>query len=74
MKLRVAPVNYKRAGLRFSDNKSFFAAATIISYLFNRIGLPQTWKEDLNALFVKYPNVEIAELGFPPKWHETVGW
>lgn len=74
VKIRVAPANYKRANIKFSDHKSFFASATIINFLLNQVGLPQQWKTDLQSLFAKYPTIQISELGFPSNWANSPGW
>ena len=72
--LGVAPKDYRKAGIRFSDSKSFYAVATVINYLLRQTGLPQAWSKQLNALFVEYPEVDLAEIGFPTDWHSWPGW
>lgn len=74
VKLGVAPANYKSAGINFCDQKSFFAAATVIQFMLIQTGLPQTWKENLDDIFNKYPTVLIADLGFPLDWKNHLGW
>lgn len=74
VELRVAPTNYKNENIKFSNPKSFFAAATLINYLLNHINLPQQWKSDLQQLFAKYPGIDISELGFPENWASRAGW
>ena len=69
-----APANYKVAGIRFSDQKAFFAAATVIHYLLDKTGLPHRWKEDLEQIFARHPGVDIADLGFPKNWQTSPGW
>ena len=73
-KIQVAPANYKAMNIKFSDQKSFFAIATVVSYLLNQTGLPNTWKPDIEHLFAQYPSVALAELGFPLNWKSTSGW
>jgi abortive infection bacteriophage resistance protein len=74
VKLGVSPSNYKTGGIKFNDQKSFFAAATVIHYLLNQTGLPHRWKSDLDEIFNKYPSVDIADLGFPKNWKTSAGW
>ena len=74
VQLGVSPANYRAAGIHFSDQKSFFAAATVIHYLLGRTGLPHRWEEDLVQIFARYPNVDIADLGFPVNWQSLPGW
>lgn len=74
VKLGVAPSNYKSANIKFNDQKSFFAVATVINFLLNKIELPQSWKSDLDEIFKKYPSVNISDLGFPVNWKSSAGW
>lgn len=71
--LGVAPRDYRNAGIRFTD-KSFFAVATVIHYLLNQTGLPHSWAPQLTALFEKYPQIELDEIGFPQDWQTRAGW
>lgn len=74
IKLNVAPANYKQKNIKFSDQKSFFAVATVVNYLLAELGLPHSWKQDIDALFVKYPNIQPSEIGFPLNWKSEAGW
>jgi len=74
VKLGVAPRDYRKAGIRFSDSKSFYAVATVINFLLNETGLPQEWVGQLHGLFAKYPEIDLAEIGFPPDWSKQQGW
>jgi abortive infection bacteriophage resistance protein len=74
VKLGVAPANYKTAGVKFANQKSFYAAATVVQFLLQQTGLPQRWKTDLADIFARHPSVNIADLGFPPNWASTPGW
>jgi abortive infection bacteriophage resistance protein len=73
-KFSVSPSNSKNLNIKFVDNKSFYASATVINVLLSHTGLPQQWKPQLQALFAKYPNIAIAELGFSPNWNTQAGW
>jgi abortive infection bacteriophage resistance protein len=74
VKLGVAPANYKKAGIKFRDQKSFFATATVIQYLLRQTKLPNTWVADLDDIFAKYPSISPSELGFPASWKSEPGW
>ncbi|WP_162007467.1 Abi family protein [Xanthomonas perforans] len=73
-KIQVAPANYKSMNIKFSDQKSFFAIATVVNYLLSQTGLPHNWKSEIESIFIKYPNVSLAELGFPVNWKSLPGW
>lgn len=74
VKLGVAPANYKKAAIKFSDQKSFYAAATVVQFLLNQTGLPHRWKSDIDEIFNRYPSVDIGDIGFPANWKTTPGW
>lgn len=74
VQIGVAPANYNQKNIRFSDQKSFFASATVIQYMLNRIELSTNWKENLQQIFARYPNINIADFGFPENWQATPGW
>ncbi len=73
-KLGVSPCNYTSKGIVFANNKHFFAIATVIQYMLAQTNLPHRWKDDLNAIFAKYPSVNIVEIGFPANWETSKGW
>jgi len=76
--LGVTPARYTPWGLCFppTQNRTFYQIATIISFLCQACAFPNVrWKEDLSALFGRYPNICVQdELGFPPDWHTRPGW
>lgn len=76
VQLGVAPTFYKAANIKFTDSKTFFAAATVVHYLLQQTGLPNRWKSDLLATFSRYPTVSISDLGFPINrdWQFEAGW
>ena len=43
-------------------------------YLLNIINLNHTFKQKLENLFSKYPNVDRAAMGFPAGWHAEPLW
>lgn len=75
-KLDVAPVNSKNLNIKFNDNKSFYAVATVINVLLSKIniGAHSYWKRDLQSLFGKYPSISPTELGFYTNWDSANGW
>lgn len=88
VQLRIAPQNYKgntkqKAGAKGaptvslhlgSDTKCFHAAAKMMNFLVNRAGLPNTLRNDLMALFAKYPQNFAASVGFFANWQAQPGW
>lgn len=73
-RIGVSPSNYRTAGIKFQGQNLFFSAATVIYYLLEQTKLPHRWKSDLEAIFLKYPSVDIKDLGFPPDWKARPGW
>ena len=74
VKLGVSPMNYKSRSIRFDQQKSFFSAATVIQYLLSQTALPDSWKADMESIFVRHPLVPIADLGFSSNWKTATGW
>lgn len=74
VRLGVAPRDYRKAGIQFFDSKSFYAVATVINFLLSEIGFPQEWVGQLNDLFSKYPEINLAEIGFPTDGSKQLGW
>ena len=72
--LGVSPSAYKSRSITFGNPKSFFSAATVIQYLLMQTGLPQTWADDLDSIFGRYPLVDMADVGFPTHWKSCAGW
>jgi abortive infection bacteriophage resistance protein len=68
------PASYKAKSIKFGNQKSFFSAAKVIQYLLSQTGLPHAWRDDLEALFKKYPLVDMADVGFPTDWKTRAGW
>jgi abortive infection bacteriophage resistance protein len=56
-----------------SNNKLFFFLSMIL-YLSNVIDPKNTFKQDLNNLFKKYPNIDKTAMGFPVDWQEEALW
>lgn len=73
-KLGVAPSNYASKGIRFPNNQHYFAIATVMQYMLQQTALPHRWKEDLRAIFARYPSVSITEIGFPADWESRPTW
>jgi abortive infection bacteriophage resistance protein len=43
-------------------------------YLLNTVNPNHTFKQKLENLFVKYPNVDGAAMGFPADWRTEALW
>jgi abortive infection bacteriophage resistance protein len=70
------PGNASGAWLRNSPtgiNRVFYALSMII-YLLNTVNPNHTFKQKLENLFRKYPNVDRAAMGFPADWRSEPLW
>jgi len=54
-------------------NRVFYALSMMI-YLLNVVNPKHTFKQKLENLFLKYPNVDRAAMGFPTNWHSEILW
>ena len=54
-------------------NRVFYALSMII-YLLNTVNPKNTFKQKLENLFAKYPNVDRAAMGFPANWRSEPLW
>jgi abortive infection bacteriophage resistance protein len=54
-------------------NRVYYVLSMII-YFLNTINPKHTFKQKLNRLFEKYPNVDKAAMGFPPNWQNEPLW
>jgi abortive infection bacteriophage resistance protein len=54
-------------------NRIFYALSMII-YLLNIVNPNHTFKQKLENLFLKYPNVDRAAMGFPVNWQLELLW
>jgi abortive infection bacteriophage resistance protein len=72
--LSVGPLSYKQQKINLNNQKTVFAAATVINVLLINSGVPIPLKNRLAALFAKYPRIDINELGFCANWSQGAGW
>jgi abortive infection bacteriophage resistance protein len=56
-----------------SNNHAYYALSMIL-YFLNTINPQHTFKQKLEDLFAKYPNVDRAAMGFPITWHTEPLW
>jgi abortive infection bacteriophage resistance protein len=54
-------------------NRVFYALSMMI-YLLNTVNPNHTFKQKLETLFQKYPNVDRKAMGFPQNWHTEPLW
>ena len=54
-------------------NRVFYALSMLI-YLLNTVNPKHTFKQKLENLFAKYPNVDRAAMGFPATWRNEPLW
>ena len=55
------------------NNRVYYILSMII-YLLNVINPKHTFKQKLEELFAKYPNVDVAAVGFPTTWRSEPLW
>ena len=74
-KLGVGPTNHTSKKIRFTDNKSVYAAMTVTHVMLDAIGFNTTFRQRLIALQATYGMGMMQELGFPNNWPASaVGW
>jgi len=73
-KLKIAPSNYTSGHIKLIDNKSYYAAATVISFLLQNTKITNDFKSSISALFSAYPQISPIEIGFPNNWDKRPGW
>jgi len=56
-----------------SNNRIYYVLSMII-YLLNTVNPKHSFKQKLENLFAKYPNVDRAAMGFPAKWRSEPLW
>jgi len=56
-----------------SNNRLYYALSMML-YLLNTVNPKHTFKQKLENLFVKYPNVDRAAMGFPENWRTEPLW
>jgi abortive infection bacteriophage resistance protein len=54
-------------------NRVYYALSMII-YLLNVVNPKHTFKQKLEALFLKYPNIDRTAMGFPADWQNETLW
>ena len=62
------PANFNRV-----DGKRLYNTLVMLAYLMDRIN-PNSWKNRLNNLFVKHPEVGSRAMGFPEDWRQLPIW
>ncbi|GHV69345.1 CAAX amino protease [Bacteroidia bacterium] len=56
------------------DNKRMYYVLSIVLYFLNTINPKHTFKQKLENLFDKYPNVDQRAMGFPDDWKTEPLW
>lgn len=57
-----------------NNRKSIFVATSCMKYLLQTISPNNHFTQRFEALFTKYPNVDLAALGFPNDWNTQPVW
>lgn len=74
-KLGVGPTNHKQRNIKFGDNKTIYAALTMIHILLESIKFNGTFKQRLINIEEKYGAGLFQIMGFPRDWKTAaVGW
>jgi abortive infection bacteriophage resistance protein len=69
------PMKHKSLRGEWGTNQNrFYARAVVMVALLHRIDSTLTWKQELKALFAKYPAVQPSQLGFPVGWDTRTFW
>ena len=55
------------------NNKVFYILSMVV-YFLNTVNPKHTFKQKLENLFLKYPNVDRAAVGFPADWRNELLW
>lgn len=56
------------------DTKKVYYVLSIIIYLLQTVNPGNTFATRLKALFLKYPSMDMAAMGFPPDWQSQILW
>jgi len=78
-KLRIQPLFPRRtqhtwlADKTVSNNRIYYVLSMMI-YFLNTVNPNHTFKQKLENLFLKYPNVDRAAMGFPANWENEPLW
>jgi len=56
------------------SNRRLYYILSMIIYLLNTVNPNHTFKQKLEHLFAKYPNVDRAAMGFPATWRQEPLW
>ena len=74
-KLGVSPQHYKAKNIKFNDNRSVYAALTMIQVLLESIQYSETFKVRIVELKARYGMGMLQIMGFPDHWPaDAAGW
>jgi len=78
-KLRIQPLFPKKPRhdwltSKTTSNNRIYYVLSMILYFLNTINPNHRFKQKLENLFLKYPNVDSAAMGFPANWHTESLW
>lgn len=57
-----------------STNRKVYFILCMITYLLDIINPQNTFRDKLRDLFIEYPNIDIAAMGFPRNWQNEPLW
>ena len=72
----LSPKNPKNPWLTNSQisNKRVYYLLSMIVYLLNTVNPNHTFKQKIETLLLKYPNIDIRAMGFPSDWKSEALW
>lgn len=59
--------------VRIRDDR-IFGILSVLHYLLKQTAPGSRWKQRLSDLFAIYPDIPIADMGFPPDWDQSPIW
>jgi abortive infection bacteriophage resistance protein len=57
-----------------SPNNKFYAQAVVMQFLMREISPDTKWADRLLSLLKEYPEINVAQMGFPTNWTEREIW
>jgi abortive infection bacteriophage resistance protein len=74
-RLQITPKTNKNIWLDKTQNcRRIYIILSIIAYLLKIINPERSFKQELDALFLKYPSIDKIAMGFPDGWEEYPLW
>ena len=72
--LTIKPAIARKHKTKFQSNRKIYGVMVVVQILLEEIAPDNTWAERLHELLKEYPDVPLANMGFPDDWHEKPFW